>query len=348
MKTLKSLLNFFKPEMAVDLGTSTTLIYVKGKGIVLREPSVIALDSRTHKVVAVGREAKKMLGKTHEGLIAKRPIRDGVIHNLEYVQYMLLEYKKRAIKNFIANPTMIVAVPSGANDVERKAAIDAAKSIGAGQVYLIEEPVASAIGIGLDVFDSKGHMIVDIGGGTSEIALVSLGGVVYKYPIRTAGDEMDEAIADYIRKTFNIAIDENVAEKIKIEIGDVYGENKMEMEIIGWDLYTRKPAKIMLTSDHIKEALNGVVSELVNAIRKVLDNAPPALVQDVLEEGIYLTGGGSTIRGLDKRLEEETGIKFMRAENPYESVVRGAGRVLEELDNRNSQYHKLLHYTKRP
>lgn len=348
MKILKSLLNFFKPEMAIDLGTSTTLIYVKGKGIVLREPSVIALDSKTHKVVAVGTEAKKMLGKTHEGIIAKRPIRDGVIHNLEYVQYMLLEYKKRAIKNFIANPTMIVAVPSGANDVERKAAIDAAKSIGASQVYLIEEPVASAIGIGLDVFDSRGHMIVDIGGGTSEIALVSLGGVVYKYPIRTAGDEMDEAIADYIRKTFNIAIDENVAEKIKIEIGDVYGENKMEMEIIGWDIYTRKPAKITLTSEHIKEALNGVISELVNAIRKVLDNAPPALVQDVLEEGIYLTGGGSTIRGLDKRLEEETGIKFIRAENPYESVVRGAGKVLEELDNKNSPYYKLLHYTKRP
>ncbi len=348
MNFLKSLVNFFRPAMAIDLGTSTTLIYVRGKGIVLREPSVIAIDSKTQKVLAVGWEAKKMLGKTHEGIIAKRPIRDGVIHNLEYVQYMLSEFKKKAIKNFVANPTVLVAVPSGANDVERKAAIDAAKSIGAGQVFLIEEPVASAIGIGLDVFDPKGHLIVDIGGGTSEIALVSLGGVVYKYPIRTAGDEMDEAIADYIRRNFNIAIDETVAERIKIEIGDVYGENKMEMKIMGWDIYARKPAEITITSDHIKEALNAVVMELVNAIKKVLDNAPPALVQDVLEEGVYLTGGGSTIRGLDKRLEEETGIKMIRASNPYESVVMGAGKVLEELYNKNTQYHKLLYYTRKP
>jgi rod shape-determining protein MreB len=345
---IKSLVNFFRPAIAVDLGTSTTLIYLKGKGIVLREPSVVAIDANTKKVVAVGWEAKRMLGKAHEGLIVKRPIRDGVINNLELVQYMLYEFKKKAIKNVFSNPTIIMAVPSGANDVERKASIDAAKSIGASQVYLIEEPVASAIGIGLQVFDPKGYLIVDIGGGTSEIALVSLGGVVYKYPIKTAGDEMDEAIADYIRKNFNILIDEYYAEKIKIEIGDVYGENKMEMVIQGWDIYQRKPKEVLITSDHIREALEGVINELVNAIRKVLESASPSLVQDVLDEGIYLTGGGSTIRGLDKRLEKETGIKFIRASNPYESVISGAGKVLEEIENGNTQYYKLVLYTQKP
>jgi len=345
---IKSLINFFRPALAIDLGTSTTLIYVRGKGVVLREPSVIALDANTRKVVAVGWEAKSMLGKVHEGIIVKRPIRDGVINNLEFVQHMLYEFKKRSIKNLLSNPTILIAVPSGANDVERKASVDAAKSIGASQVYLIEEPVASAIGIGLDVFSPKGYLIVDIGGGTSEIALVSLGGVVYKHPIKTAGDEMDEAIADYIRKNFNILIDEHYAEKIKIEIGDVYGENKMEMLIQGWDIYQRKPKEVLITSDHIREALNGVINEIANAIRKVVENSSASLVQDVLDEGIYLTGGGSTVRGLDKRLEEEIGIKFIRANNPYESVITGAGKVLEEIENGNSKYYKLLFYTQKP
>ncbi len=345
---IKSLVNFFRPAIAIDLGTSTTLIYVKGKGIVLKEPSVIAIDANTRKVVAVGNEAKMMLGKAHEGLIVKRPIRDGVINNLEFVQYMLYEFRKKAIRNVFSSPTILMAVPSGANDVERKASIDAAKSIGANQVYLIEEPVASAVGIGLDVFSPRGYLIVDIGGGTSEIALVSLGGVVYKHPIKTAGDEMDEAIADYIRKNFNILIDEYYAEKIKIEIGDVYGENKMEMVIQGWDIYHRKPKEVIITSDHIREALNGVINELVNSIRRVLESASASLVQDVLEEGIYLTGGGSTIRGLDKRLEEETGIKFIRASNPYESVITGAGKILEEIENGNQHYYKLVSYAQRP
>jgi len=338
---LRNLLNFFKPEIAVDLGTSTTLIYLKGEGIVLREASVIAIDANTKDVIAVGDEAKKMLGKTHSGLIAKRPIKDGVIHNLEYVQMMLAEFRKKVIKNFIANPTMLMAVPSGANDVERKATIDAAKSVGANQVYLIEEPVASAVGIGLNVFEPQGHMIVDIGGGTSEIAIISLAGVVAKQPIRVAGDEMNEAIADYIRRVYNIAIDENIAEEIKIKIGDVYGDQNDELVIRGWEVFSRKPTEIVIKSSDVKEALKGVIDSLAQAIRKVLDMAEPSVVRDVLEEGIYLTGGGSTIRGLDKRLEEETGVKFIRAENPYESVARGAGIVLENIE-KNPEYKKLL------
>ncbi|NPB03285.1 MAG: rod shape-determining protein [Thermotogae bacterium] len=335
-------MNFFKPEIAVDLGTSTTLIYLKGEGIVLREASVIAIDSETKEVIAVGNDAKRMLGKTHSGLIAKRPIKDGVIHNLEYVQMMLAEFRKRVIKNFIANPTMLMAVPSGANDVERKATIDAAKSVGANQVYLIEEPVASAVGIGLNVFEPKGHMIVDIGGGTSEIAIISLAGVVAKQPIRVAGDEMNEAIADHIRRTYNIAIDENIAEEIKIRIGDVFGEEEeKEMLIRGWEVFSRKPTEITIKSSDVKDALSGVIDSLVQAIRKLLDSVPPSIVKDVLEEGIYLTGGGSTIRGLDKRLEEETGVKFKRADNPYESVAKGAGIVLENLD-KDPVYKKLL------
>ena len=338
---LRNLLNFFKPEIAVDLGTSTTLIYLKGEGIVLREASVIAIDANTKEVIAVGDAAKRMLGKTHEGLIAKRPIKDGVIHNLEYVQMMLAEFRKKVIKNFIANPTMLMAVPSGANDVERKATIDAAKSVGANQVFLIEEPVASAVGIGLNVFEPQGHMIVDIGGGTSEIAIISLAGVVAKQPIRVAGDEMNEAIADYIRRVYNIAIDENIAEEIKIKIGDVYGEEEREMVIRGWEVFSRKPTEIVVKSSDVKEALKGVIDSLAQAIRKVLDMAEPSVVRDVLEEGIYLTGGGSTIRGLDRRLEEETGVRFIRAENPYESVARGAGIVLENID-KNPEYKKLL------
>jgi len=338
---LRNLLNFFKPGIAVDLGTSTTLIYLKGEGIVLREASVIAIDSNTKEVIAVGDAAKRMLGKTHEGLIAKRPIKDGVIHNLEYVQMMLAEFRKKVIKNFIANPTMLMAVPSGANDVERKATIDAAKSVGANQVYLIEEPVASAVGIGLNVFEPQGHMIVDIGGGTSEIAIISLAGVVAKQPIRVAGDEMNEAIADYIRRVYNIAIDENIAEEIKIKIGDVYGDHDGEILIRGWEVFSRKPTEITIKSSDVKEALKGVIDSLAQAIRKVLDMAEPSVVRDVLEEGIYLTGGGSTIRGLDRRLEEETGVKFIRAENPYESVARGAGIVLENID-KNPEYKKLL------
>ncbi len=341
MNFLRNVLKFFKPELAVDLGTSTTLIYLKGEGIVLREASVIALDATTKEVVAVGNEAKKMLGKTHSGLVAKRPIKDGVIHNLEYVQMMLNEFKKKVVKNFIANPTMLMAVPSGANDVERKATIDAAKSVGANQVYLIEEPVASAVGIGLKVFEPRGHMIVDIGGGTSEIAIISLAGVVAKQPIRVAGDEMNEAIADHIRKVYNIAIDENIAEEIKIKIGDVFGEEEGEIVIRGWEMYSRKPVDIKITSSDVREALSGVINSLVQAIRKVLDMAEPSVVRDVLEEGIYLTGGGATIRGLDKRLEQETGIKFILAKNPYESVARGAGTVLENLE-RHPEYKKLL------
>ncbi|NPA80743.1 MAG: rod shape-determining protein [Thermotogae bacterium] len=338
---IKKIRKFFKPAIAIDLGTSTTLIYLKGEGIVLEEASVIAIDAETKEIVAVGNEAKKMLGKTHSGLIAKRPIKDGVIHNLEYVQMMLGEFRRRVIRNFIANPTMLMAVPSGANDVERKATIDAAKSVGASHVFLIEEPVASAVGIGLDVFEPRGHMIVDIGGGTSEIAIISLAGVVAKQPIRVAGDEMNEAIADHIRRTYNIAIDENIAEQIKIRIGDVYGDRDDEMVIKGWEVFSRKPTEITIRSSDVKEALKGVIDSLAQAIRKVLDMAEPSVVKDVLEEGIYLTGGGSTIHGLDKRLEEETGVKFIRAKNPHQSVVMGAGSVLENLD-RKPVYKKLL------
>jgi len=325
------LIKFFSSEFGIDLGTAYTLVYQKGRGIVLRIPSVVAYDVEKKEVIAIGEEAKMMYGKTPEGIIAVRPIRDGVIENLELVQ----EFLYRIIKKFsrFFSPTLIIGVPAGANEVERKAVIDAGIGAGARDVFLIAEPIASAIGIGLDISKPKGNMIVDIGGGTSEIAIISLNQIAHQNSIKIAGDEMDEAIIDYIRRKYNTNIGYLTAEEIKIKIGNAYpSDNEEYMEISGWDMIQHRPKTIRISSSEVREALDNPINQIIRAISRLLEDAKADLVRDVLENGIYLTGGGSLIKGLDLRIQEELDIKVHRVDYPLETVVRGIGKVVDNLN----------------
>jgi rod shape-determining protein MreB len=325
------LFKFFASEIGIDLGTAYTLVYQKGKGIVLRIPSVVAYDIEKKEVIAIGEEAKMMYGKTPEGISAVRPIRDGVIENLELVQEFLNRIIKKVSK-FIS-PTLIIGIPASANDVEKKAVIDAGIGAGAREVFLIYEPIASALGIGLDISKPKGNMIVDIGGGTSEIAIISLNQIAHQNSIKVAGDEMDEAIIDYIRRKYNTNIGYLTAEEIKIKIGSAYPfENEEYIEISGWDVIQHRPKTIRVSSLEIKEALDGPINQIINAISRLLENAKSDLVRDVLDEGLYLTGGGSLIKGLDLRIQEELNIKVHRVDYPLETVIRGIGRIVENFD----------------
>jgi rod shape-determining protein MreB len=343
---LKKLGGLWGNEVAVDLGTALTLIYVKGEGIVLSEPSVVAVDKSTGVPLAVGLEAKKMLGKTPDGILAKRPMKDGVIADFELVQEMLYAFLSRVLKrNLLIRPKVLIAVPSGITEVERRAVRDSAENAGAREVLLVAEPVAAAVGIGLPIDEPTGNMIVDVGGGTTEIAVIALSGIVTNTSIRIAGDEMDEAIANYLKKRYNLLIGEQTAEAIKIEIGSVFPEDEeRRMEVRGRDIVSGTPKTVEITSTEIREALKEPVLQIIDAVRKALERTPPELAADIIDRGIYMTGGGSLLKGLDALVREETNLLVKVVDNPLECVALGAGKILENIE----YYEKVILKPKRP
>ncbi len=324
----------FSQDIGVDLGTANTLVFVKGKGIVIREPSVVAVDERTNPktVVAVGADAKKMIGRTPGSITAVRPLKDGVIADFDMTSDMLKEFIKRAISGSPFNRARVmICIPSGVTEVERRAVHDAAKSAGARYVSLIEEPMAAAIGAGLPVLDATGSMIVDIGGGTSEVAVISLGDIVTSKSVRVAGDTFDEAIISYVKRTFNLLIGERSAEDIKLKLGSAYPyEGEAAMEIKGRNLIDGLPKSVEITSEQVREALADPVDQILDSIRYTLDRTPPELAADIIERGITLSGGGALLRGLDKLISTETGMPVNVAKNPIDCVVNGTGICLEK------------------
>lgn len=331
----RKLFSFFSNDLAIDLGTANTVVFVPGKGIVLNEPSVVAVKAHTNIVLAAGRRAKEMLGKTPESIVACRPMRDGVIANFELTESML-RYFIRVVhdnRRTLVRPRMIIGVPSGITQVERRAVEDSAKQAGAREVYTIMEPMAAAIGAGLPVHDPCGSMIVDIGGGTTEVAVISLKDVVFCRSVRVGGDEMDRAIVQYVKRKYNLLIGERTAEMIKIEIGTVLPEDNSEaVEVKGRDLITGVPKTIKLTSEEVHESLLETIASIVDVVRVALENTPPELSSDLVDKGIVMSGGGSLLRGLDKLISRETGLPVRIANDPLFCVVNGAGKVLEELD----------------
>lgn len=333
-KRVASLLSILTNNIAIDLGTANTVVYAEGKGIVLYEPSVVAVDTRTDKVIAVGREAKEMVGKTPENIKAIRPLRDGVITDFEATQVMLSYFIDRAIGGgiFKPKPRIVIGVPSGVTQVEKRAVIDAAKGAGAREVFLIAEPMAAAIGAELPIDEPIGSMIVDVGGGTTEIAVISLAGIVVSNSIRVAGDEMTEAIIQYIKRKFHMFIGEQTAERIKIELGSaIYEDQEREMEIRGRDI-TGLPKTVKITNRDTTEALEDVISSIIGAIRATIERTPPELASDVAERGIVLAGGGSLLRNLNVRIERELGLKVYYCDDPITAVARGVGKVLGHID----------------
>ncbi len=330
------LFGWMSNDLAIDLGTANTLVYVKGKGIVLREPSVVAVrqDMRSSKVLAVGKEAKMMLGRTPGNIKAIRPIKDGVIADFEVTEAMLRYFiKKIHNRRALVHPRIIVSVPSGITQVEKRAVKESAESAGAREVYLIEEPMAAAIGSGLPITEPTANMIVDIGGGTTEVAVISLAGIVYANSVRVAGDKMDEAILHHIKRQHNLAIGEHSAEVIKTTIANVMPEPPFEtMQIKGRDLVSGVPKTITIDSDEIKEAITEQVDAIIEAVKMALELTPPELSADIVDQGIVLTGGGALLRNLDKRLNKETGLPIIIAEDPLSSVVLGSGKALENID----------------
>jgi rod shape-determining protein MreB and related proteins len=326
-------------ELAVDLGTANTLVYVKGEGVVLNEPSVAAVDQATGKILGIGLEAKRMLGRTPEGVLAVRPMKDGVIADFHIAEKMLRHFIRLVIdRTFLrVKPTVIVCVPSGITEVERRAVRDSAQSAGVKRLYMVAEPMAAAIGVGLPVDTPVGSMVIDIGGGTTNIAVIALSGIVCDASIRTGGDELDQAIVQFMRKTYSLLIGEPTAERIKIGLGSaVQLEREGEMDVKGRDLVSGLPKTIRIDSRGVREAIEEPVSHIVNAVRRALEMTPPELASDVLEYGIMLTGGGSLIRGLDQRLMDETGLPVRVDVDPLTSVVRGTGRILDEFGRYNT------------
>jgi rod shape-determining protein MreB len=319
--------------MAIDLGTATTLVYLRGRGIVLSEPSVVAIDSRTGDVLAVGADAKRMLGRTPGTINAIRPLKDGVIADFDVTEQMLRHFIQRVHQNRWAHPRVVVCVPSGVTGVERRAVEEATISAGARAAYLIEEPMAAAIGAGLPVSEATGSMIVDIGGGTTEVAVISLAGIVASQSIRIGGDELDEAIIAYMKKEFKLMIGSQTAEELKIEIGSAYPlDPEQEAEIRGRDLVTGLPKTLVISSEEIREAINDPVNQIIDAIKATLDKTPPELAADIMDRGIMLAGGGSLLQGMCERVRDETQIPVNRAESPLTCVVVGSGRSLEEFE----------------
>lgn len=329
-KTIDFVSGFFSYDMGIDLGTASTLIYIKGEGIVLCEPSVVAIHKETNQVVAVGDDAKKMLGRTPGNIIAIRPMKDGVISDFEVVEQMLRRFIEKARPHrFLLRPAVVIAVPSGITEVEKRAVRDSAERANARSVVLIEEPKAAAIGVGLPVEEPAGNMIVDIGGGTTELAVISLGGIVFAKSIKIAGDEMDSAIIEYLRKNYNLMIGERTAEEIKIRIGSAYPlEEELTMDVRGRDLIAGLPKTVSITSVEIREALHDPVQAITNASKETLEHTPPELAADLIDRGIVMAGGGSLLRGLDKRIAEETGLPVHIADDPLTAVVMGTGQVL--------------------
>lgn len=324
----------FKKDIGIDLGTANTLVYLKGKGIIIREPSVVAVDTKTEQVRYVGQDAKNIIGRTPGSIRAVRPIKDGVIADFDMTTAMLQEFIRKAKgSNPLVKARVIICIPSGVTAVERRAVREAAEGAGAKRVSIVEEPMAAAIGAGLPVEEPTGSMIVDIGGGTSEVAVISLCGIVTSRSVRVAGDEFDLSIINFIKKKYNLLIGERTAEHIKIEIGSAYpvGEEQ-ELEIKGRNLLTGLPENITITSDEIREALSEPLSHIVEAIKVTLERTPPELSADIIDQGITLAGGGAMLRGLDKLINEETGIPVYIAERPLDCVVDGTGKLLENIE----------------
>jgi rod shape-determining protein MreB len=320
-------------DIGIDLGTANTLVFVRGQGIVLNEPSVVAVERVSGNVVAIGSAAKEMLGRTPGEIQAIRPLRDGVIADFEITEKMLSDFIKRVVRHkYLMKPRIVISVPSGITEVEKRAVRDSAENAGAREVYLLQEPMAAAIGVGLPVSQPSGTMVIDIGGGTSEIAVIALNGIVSNTSIRIAGDEINEAIIMYLRKNYNLLIGENTAEEIKIRIGSAYQlEQELSMEVKGRDLVAGVPKSIKLSSVQVREALAEPIEAIVEAVRQSLEQTPPELASDILERGIVLTGGGALLRGLDQRLRQETNLPVYSADDPLTCVVRGCGKVIEEL-----------------
>jgi rod shape-determining protein MreB len=319
--------------MAIDLGTATTLVYLRGRGIVLSEPSVVAIDTRTGEVLAVGADAKRMLGRTPGTISAIRPLKDGVIADFDVTEQMLRHFIQRVHQNRWAHPRVVVCVPSGVTGVERRAVEEATISAGARAAYLIEEPMAAAIGAGLPVAEATGSMIVDIGGGTTEVAVISLAGIVVSQSVRIGGDELDEAIIAYMKKEFKLMIGSQTAEELKIEIGSAYPlDPEQEAEIRGRDLVTGLPKTLVISSEEVREAMNDPITSIIDAIKATLDKTPPELAADVMDRGIMLAGGGSLLQGMCERVRDETLMPVNRAESPLTCVVVGSGRSLEEFE----------------
>jgi len=324
----------FARDLGIDLGTANTLVHVKGKGIILMEPSVVAIQRDTGEILAVGEEAKRMIGRTPGNIVAIRPMKDGVIADFEVTQSMLRYFINRALEKrlFFMRPRVVISVPTGVTAVEERAVREAALQAGAKEAFLIEEPMAAAIGAGLPVHEPTGNMIVDIGGGTTEVAVISLGGIVTSRSIRVAGDEMDEAIVQYIKRTYNLMVGERTAEEIKIKIGSAIWDGQEEVyEVRGRDLVTGLPKTVTINSQEVQEALSETVYMIVDAIKVCLERTPPELAADIMDRGIVLAGGGSLLRNLDRLISKETGIPVIMAEEPLYAVALGTGRVLENL-----------------
>lgn len=322
--------------MGIDLGTANTLVFVKGKGIVLREPSVVAMNNMTKKTLAVGSEAKLMIGRTPGNIVAIRPLKDGVIADFDTAQTMMKNLiEKVSTKNAFKSPRIIVCYPSGVTEVEKRAIEEATKLSGARDVILMEEPMAAAIGAGLPVSEPTGSMIVDIGGGTTEVAIISLGGIVTSKSLRVAGDELDQSIISYIKKEFNLMVGERTAEQVKMEIGSAYkldGEEEMIMEIKGRDMISGLPKIVEISESQVREALKEPVYQIIESIKTTLEKTPPELAADIMEKGIMLAGGGAYLRGLDVLINKETNMPVHIAEAPLDCVVLGAGKALEDFD----------------
>ena len=321
----------FTRDIGIDLGTANTLVCLKGKGIIMREPSVVAVDVRSQAVRAVGTEAKEMIGRTPGSIVAVRPLKDGVIADFDVTAIMLKRFIRMALKgSFVSRARIVICIPSGVTEVESRAVYDAAHHAGAREIDLIEEPMAAAIGAGLPVWDATGSMIVDIGGGTSEVAIISLGDIVTSQSVRTAGDDFDEAIINYIRRKHNLLIGERTAEEIKIEIGSAWEyEDEGAMEIKGRNLIDGLPKNVTVTAEEVREALDEPLRKIVEAIRSTLENTPPELAADIIDRGITLTGGGALLRGIDTLIQNETSIAVHIADNPLDCVVEGTKKRLE-------------------
>lgn len=332
-------LGFFTQDIGIDLGTANTLIYTKQKGIVLNEPSVIAVDENTKRILAVGREAKEMIGRAPDYIKVVRPLQDGVISDFVMTQSMLREFLKKVLsdRNLFQTVRVVVGVPSGVTGVEKRAVEEVVRQMGAKEVHILDEPMAAAIGVGIPVDEPNGHMIVDIGGGTSDIAIIALGGIVTSISLRDAGDEMDEAIVSYMRKTYNLIIGDKTAEELKVRIGSIFPvsspRERESMEAKGRDVLTGLPKTVLIDSIDMMKALEETISIIIEGIRNTLENAPPELSADISTNGMVLAGGGSLIRGLDQLIEQQTGIKVVVAENALEAVAEGTGKSLENIKN---------------